>query len=320
MSSPIGVFFGGLVAVILLALFSVSTFYMASAVMTLCATAKPCVAPASGIVGEGFVYVVTTVAGLVSALVIAQLSVTEPGKPPTVGSFKPESRGAAKAVTAVVTLYLLAWVATGLAALVIGVMLYPKVDQTLADIGSTWLGLAVSAAYAYFGITPTPVRPEARFETRESLEARTTGDLEEGEKVPDASEVATSGAITKKIKRTDPEFALLVSNQNSKIEFKDEEGTGADRMMTSKLKARLDALADLVAAEWPGVKLRVTEAWDEDNEHTGDSLHYEGRAADLTTSPISGAKLGRLGRLAVDAGCDWVFFENSAHIHVSVKV
>src|SRR5215203_165965 len=160
MNSAIGAAFGGLVAVILLLLFSASTFYMVSSVISFCAVTKPCVSPAAGLVGEGIVYVVTTVAGLVSALVIAQLSVTEPGKPPTLGSFRPEGR-AATMVTSVVALYLLAWIATGLAALVVGVMLYPKVNQTLADIGSTWLGLAVSAAYAYFGLTPKQTESEA---------------------------------------------------------------------------------------------------------------------------------------------------------------
>src|SRR5215203_5981266 len=55
------------------------------------------------------------------------------GQASTLGSFRPEGR-AATMVTSVVALYLLAWIATGLAALVVGVMLYPKVNQTLADI------------------------------------------------------------------------------------------------------------------------------------------------------------------------------------------
>jgi hypothetical protein len=151
-----------------------------------------------------------------------------------------------------------------------------------------------------------------------SLAVARDPDLALGDKVPAKSEVDACGAIKKKIKRTDPEFGKLVSNTNAGIVFKDEEGTGADRMMTSRLKQKLDALATAVAAEWSGVKLRVTEAWDEDNEHAGNSLHYEGRAADLTSSDVDGGKLGRLGRLAVEAGFDWVWYENSAHIHVSV--
>ncbi len=90
-------------------------------------------------------------------------------------------------------------------------------------------------------------------------------------------------------------------------------------MMSAKLRTALEKLATATATEWTGTKLRVTEAWDENNEHAGNSLHYEGRAADLTTYPIDPSKLGRLGRLAVGAGFDWVWYENVAHIHASVK-
>ena len=145
-------------------------------------------------------------------------------------------------------------------------------------------------------------------------------DLTQGQHVPATSEAAACGPMTRKIRRDDPDFAtLLVLNDNPDIVFKVEEHTDADRRMTPRLKQKLDDLAIRVAKEWTGVRLRVTEAWDENNEHAGNSLHDEGRAADLTTMPIDGNKLGRLSRLAIEAGCDWVFFENSAHIHVSVK-
>lgn len=139
------------------------------------------------------------------------------------------------------------------------------------------------------------------------------------QKVPNKSESEAVGAIIKKVSRDSPEFQTFVKNTNPDIVFKDEEQTGADMMMTARLSEKLDALAILVKAEFPGVRLRITEAWDENIEHSGNSTHYEGRAADMTTFPVDSGKLGLLGGLAVKAGFDWVFFENDKHIHASVS-
>jgi len=140
-----------------------------------------------------------------------------------------------------------------------------------------------------------------------------------GDRVPDASEAATVGALAERIERGHDGFARLVRCSSPDVVFKDEEGTGADRMMTPRLRSALLRLAPLVAREWPDLRLRVTEAWDEKHEHGPNSIHYEGRAADLTTSDVDPRKLGRLSRLAVEARLDWVFYEDPSHIHVSVR-
>lgn len=168
-----------------------------------------------------------------------------------------------------------------------------EAERTESSLGS---GVAKSAATATAGL-----------------------DLQLGQKIPNQSEDATVGAASSKIQRNTPAFSQLVRNTNADIVFKDEEGTGADRMMTSKLAEKSNTLATLVKNEWSGVKLRITEAWDEDNEHSAHSTHYEARAVDLTTSDLDGSKLGHLARLAVQAGFEWVFYENAAHIHASMS-
>lgn len=151
------------------------------------------------------------------------------------------------------------------------------------------------------------------------LNAVASQELALGQRIPNKSEKDVSGVIAAKIKRDTPEFLALISNINQDIVFKDEEATGADRMMTVKLQEKLDALAVLVKQAFPGKKLRVTECWDENDEHSAGSLHYEGRAADLTVSDRDSAKLGKLAWLAVEAGFDWVLYEDSNHVHVSVS-
>ena len=105
-----------------------------------------------------------------------------------------------------------------------------------------------------------------------------------------------------------------------------------DYLMDPNAAAAMTALAALVVNEWidpisgePAVRVRVTESYDSLIEHSPRSSHYQGRAIDLTLSPIPAAAgeerrqwYGRLARLSQCAGFDWVLFENQFHVHASV--
>lgn len=152
-----------------------------------------------------------------------------------------------------------------------------------------------------------------------SLSRSSDRPLRVGEHVPPLAESEAVGPIAQKIRRRTPGFSRLVELDATGIVFKDEEGTGADRLMSPRLKDRVERLADRVSRTWPGVELRVTEAWDEDDEHGSASVHYEGRAVDLTASDLDPRKLGRIAQLAVKVGFDWVYYENESHVHASVR-
>jgi len=147
---------------------------------------------------------------------------------------------------------------------------------------------------------------------------RQPAELAMGRSWPERSEIDAVGPATSRIERSSAAFRRLVKGDHPSIVFKDEERNGADRLMTPRLRSRLHALGALVGRTWPDLRLRVTEAWDESGEHGPRSLHYQGRAADLTLSDLDSAKLGQLSALAKQAGFGWVYYESATHLHVSV--
>lgn len=141
--------FGGAIVLILLGLY-VYLIWSAISVIS-CPTQPACVT-------EGFTKPMASalalIGGLVSALVIAELAITEPGKPPVARAIGADTTAPAQVFIKVLTYgYLAVWTIAGLAAFVVGLR-HPDVLQPLTDLGQGWLGLAVAAGYAYFGISP----------------------------------------------------------------------------------------------------------------------------------------------------------------------
>jgi hypothetical protein len=135
--------FGGAIAVLLLGLFA---YLVVSAVSAARGDA--------GAFNDQMGRSMLMISGLVSALVIAVLAITPPAEAPAVAALAADaSPNTQSAVKVVSWLYVAAWAACGVAALVTG-WRHPDAVKSLTDLGDAWLGLAVAAGYAYFGINP----------------------------------------------------------------------------------------------------------------------------------------------------------------------
>ncbi len=290
MNNSFGAFFGGLLAIVLLAIFSISTWYMIFSVIGHC---KPpagvanfvCSRPGAELFSEGFRNVVTTVGGLVSALVIAQLSVTEPGATPRVGHFVPTTETGQFRTNLIIVGYLLVWLATGVAALVVGVMLYPQVSSTVSDIGSTWLGLAVSAAYAYFGIRPSGGPPAEQLQREEAV--RRQAEMERNAAV-------TTASVVDQLK-TNIANGRIIFDPGKESQLKGELlGTAIGTVATAKLQSLVLSLSNTV----PLVRISSIVRTE--------GHHGTGRAVDIGNEDIAGTLLplvatdAKVAALAID--------------------
>lgn len=143
--------FGAGLALALLAIYTIAAMAMILAIIEACPDTPEC-ERLSDKYSDGYVYVLTTVGGLVSALVVGQLGAAHPGELPGAAQRAGRSRIRRIASGTVIAIYLIVWAGVGFASLIVGVMLYPNTISTVSDMGTVWLGLAVSAGYAYFGI------------------------------------------------------------------------------------------------------------------------------------------------------------------------
>ncbi len=140
---------------------------------------------------------------------------------------------------------------------------------------------------------------------------------------------AVTGPMSCRIGRDTCAYNRLVGLLDSTIFFKQEEERpyhAEDILMHPAMLQPLSRLSRLVLAEWDGAfQLRVTDAYDSLLEHDMGqteaslkySLHFEGRAIDLTTWPVDRSRYGRLCALAHCAGFTWVNHEGT-HCHAGL--
>jgi len=144
--------FGGVIAVILLGLY-VYTVIVALLVTSCLSKGTECKSYTKDSFTSGMSVTMAMVGGLVSALVIAELAITKPGESPVARILDANPSQQLKSILQITTvLYLLVWTLFGLLAFIVGFLQHPGILQPLSDLGQSWLGLAVAAAYAYLGI------------------------------------------------------------------------------------------------------------------------------------------------------------------------
>ena len=144
--------FGGAIAVVLLGIY-LRLICVAYNIVD-CVNKSGCTARTPADFNDVMAQTLTVIGGLVSALVIAQLAITQAGEAPGARMLSDDASETSKSILKIVTIvYILVWLVAGLVAFMKG-MYYPKVLPSLTSIGQTWLGLAVAAAYAYFGLKP----------------------------------------------------------------------------------------------------------------------------------------------------------------------
>jgi hypothetical protein len=93
-----------------------------------------------------------TIGGLVSGVIIAELAITKPNETPAARFMTPTpNQSEMLALKIVVYAYMAVWLIAGLAAFVVALN-HEDAHKPLRDAGNAWLGLAIAAGYAYFGI------------------------------------------------------------------------------------------------------------------------------------------------------------------------
>lgn len=144
--------FGGALAIALLVFYVYAVWYACSAAACIGGTVG-CTAYEPQLT-TGVNFVLTVVGGLLSALAVAELAVAAPGSAPTGRLVVGRLPALGKTLQVITGVYLGVWLICGIAMVIVGLMRYADAVPVLTEAAKGWLGLAVGAAYAYFGLKP----------------------------------------------------------------------------------------------------------------------------------------------------------------------
>jgi hypothetical protein len=102
--------------------------------------------------GINAVWVINLLGGLVSGVVIGNLALADRGSTPLSQVKTLALDYGKRLMQAIVWIYIIVWLLIGFTSFYVGVIRCPDISVTLNEIGKSWLGILVGAAYAWFGI------------------------------------------------------------------------------------------------------------------------------------------------------------------------
>jgi vacuolar-type H+-ATPase subunit I/STV1 len=149
--------FGGLLATILLGFFVWSI--VDAVTVAQCIKASKEGSPQCGEFSSNMAFLLNSIGGLIAATVVGALGATHSGEFPSQKLFGKNLEGIVKTIAGFMpSVYILVWILCGVAMVIYGFVLYPASDPVppLSAQAKVWLGTAIAAVYAYFGITPDP--------------------------------------------------------------------------------------------------------------------------------------------------------------------
>ena len=141
--------FGGLIAVFLLFLY---VYAVLIAISTAWCISTGCAHGYNKDLNEGIISILDLVGGLVAALVVAELTLTQPGEQPTAKLLALPMPTPPTILKWIVAGYLLVWILCGVAEVLVGYFWYPQVVPALTTAAKSWFGIAVAAGYSYLGV------------------------------------------------------------------------------------------------------------------------------------------------------------------------